>query len=369
ISMPLITNTSRPDKPRSRFGSSSALIPFTKISGSRAVVPIHFFNWEESSGESLNTPMSTSISERSFPRSRSRATTPSSVRKTTSVSGDANAGDNKRDTSLEVPPANFTRSTAWSRWMISGLRAISSPSTAAPELVILTRTGTQSPFISPSKPGYTSSLIGPGDPSTICGNPRKRTNNTKSPFQKRACMLLFKTGSSPLNHISFSQPIDDPCFNTGSFPPQKLPGRTEQLLQGQTKSFSVQGTDQIPDRVRLRLGIGIPVDLPHFPPGMSDQRHPVAKAQQSLRPVVPADSAQLDSSVGEIRIHHVDHHIVDANISRLDPSGHPPRLFAVLRPDAAVQTVGGVIGQPDRLLLRVKGHDRQHRTEGLLGHD
>src|SRR5690606_5488184 len=110
-SMPLITNTSKPDKPRSLFGISSALNPSTRISECPADTPNQLLNREDSSGESLNTPMSISVPA-TVPPSFFRTATPPPVRNSISATGNANSLDNKRVTSLEVPPASFTRSPA-----------------------------------------------------------------------------------------------------------------------------------------------------------------------------------------------------------------------------------------------------------------
>src|SRR5690606_32057943 len=150
-------------------------------------------------------------------------------------------------------------------------------STSEPELASLTRTGTHSPFITPPNPGSTSILICPGDPSATPGRPRKKANSTKSPFQKRVLARLVKTCSSPLQRL-ISSTAGNRCIDAGLFPPQKLHRQIEQFLQRQIPSFSIQQTDQVSDRIRLPFGIGIPVDLPLFPPGVGDYRHPVTEA-------------------------------------------------------------------------------------------
>ena len=141
-------------------------------------------------------------------------------------------------------------------------RATSSPSMSPPVLLILTRTGTHSPFITPSYPGK----LPVGSARATPRHPRKaqkKDEHITSPFQRRVLARLSNL-RLPVTTFDFLHP-PAPFLDAELFPPQKLHGQIEQFLYRQIPSFSVQQTDQVSDRIRLPFGIGIPVDLPLFP--------------------------------------------------------------------------------------------------------
>src|SRR5688500_13441261 len=59
----------------------------------------------------------------------------------------------------------------------------------------------------------------------------------------------------------------------------------------------------------------------------------------------------------------VERTAVDLHLAGAYAPGHALGAFGVSRPHPGGQPVDGVVGDRDRLLLAVVGHDRQHRPE------
>src|SRR5947208_13189726 len=80
-----------------------------------------------------------------------------------------------------------------------------------------------------------------------------------------------------------------------------------------------------------------------------------------------AEARALDASEGEPRVR--GHHAVNEDEPRLDPRGDALPALDVAGPDVGAQTVLGVVGVRDRLLLVTHPDDRSHRAESLLPDD
>jgi hypothetical protein len=80
--------------------------------------------------------------------------------------------------------------------------------------------------------------------------------------------------------------------------------------------------------------------------------------------VLPADAAVLVAAEGHVGA--VGRAAVDAHEAGLDPTSHGQRMLQRARHHVAGQTVGAVVGDPDRVFLVVERDDAQHRAEDLL---
>src|SRR5262249_15977353 len=60
---------------------------------------------------------------------------------------------------------------------------------------------------------------------------------------------------------------------------------------------------------------------------------------------------------------------VHADLSGADPRRDAARALEVARRDIARESVGGVVCDPDRVLIVLVGQDREHRPEDLLARD
>src|SRR5690606_20206751 len=61
--------------------------------------------------------------------------------------------------------------------------------------------------------------------------------------------------------------------------------------------------------------------------------------------------------------------VVDVHLPRADPACHAARGFLVGRLDVRTETVDGGVGDADRVLLIVVGHQHQHRAKDFLLRD
>ena len=64
----------------------------------------------------------------------------------------------------------------------------------------------------------------------------------------------------------------------------------------------------------------------------------------------------------------VDQVVVDEHGAHIEALGDRPRLRMVAAPDAGVEPIFGVVGQPHRFIFVAHAHDGEYGAEGLRTH-
>src|ERR1051326_2552670 len=175
--------------------------------------------------------------------------------------------------------------------------------------------------------------------------------------------LLGKVKWNPYRGTPLTAPLSQ---STSPYREQRSGALAQRL--GADGALAVEQLRRGAHRFPHRLVVRVPPEVAGQPrlPGVHLDVYALVEAELRVR---AADARVLDAAPRALAGAVAEGVVVDPDHARLDATGDPRALLAVLGPDRGAEPELGVVGEVDRLLLGVDDDDRQHGAEDLLAHD